>query len=347
MAVGQGPGDHARERLLATGRRLFGECGVADALLPTILRQADVTPDEFFALFADKQALFRAVVDRFEEDLTERVAAVSPYPDRDLWDRVSAGLPEPTDVKRPVLGIPQGVLDIAFALGPDAREERTWEDLAQGYVRVLRDAILEATAKGYVIDRRAEPLARLLLAGINASIAAADKHGEVVERAAVMGMVLATDLHSRGMRGPSRKERLLERLWGMAEMRFHDTWAGSWPVHEGATKVQVFAFTREPQQALQTLLKAVPIAVDVDLRCRAEPAEYTWTELIDTWERLQGLSKRSDRTGAIIEDARLEVAHNRVRVFVYPSPQHAYEVLSQHVNMGPVAISSQRGPPDE
>ena len=219
MAAGQAPGDHARARLLATGRRLFGECGFADAPLATILREADVTPDAFFAHFADKQALFRAVFDQFEDDLAARVAGVSPYPDRGLWDRVSAGLPEPTDLRRPVLGIPQGLVDIAFALGPDAREERTWEDLAEGYVRVLRDAILEALANDYVTNRRAEPLARLLLAGINASIAAANTHGEVVDHPTVMSMVMTTDMHSRGMRGPSRQRPAPDRTQPCAGVR--------------------------------------------------------------------------------------------------------------------------------
>lgn len=346
MSAGQAPGDHARQRLVATGRRLFAECGFADAPLPVILRQADVTRDEFFAHFPDKRALFRAVFDQFEDDLAERVAAVSPYPDRSLSDRVSAGLPEPTDVKRTVLGIPQGVLDIAFALGPDPREERTWEDLAEDYVHMLRDAILENLANGYITDRRAEPLARLLLAGINASIAAADKNGEVIDYGSVKSMVVVTDLHARGIRGPSRKQRLLERLWSLAETRFLDTWAGSWPVREGNARTQVFAFTRDAEHALQTLLEAVPIAADVDLRCRAQAAQYTQTELVDTFGCLQDLSKHSDGTGAIIKDARLQVERNRVRVCVYASAERASEVLSRHVDMGTVEICPELRPPD-
>lgn len=331
---------------MAAGRRLFGECGVADAPLPTILRQADVSPDEFFARFEDKQALFRAVFERFEGDLAERVAAVSSYPDRALMDRLSHGLSEPTDVKRPAMGIPRGVLDIAFALGPDTREERTWEDLAEGCVRALRNAVLESIATGCITNRPAEPLARLLLAGINAAIAAAERDGEIVRHSAVMAMVWSTDLQSRFLQAPSRKERLLERLWDLAEMRFHETFAGSWQVRKGDTAAQVFAFTRDPQHALQTLLKAVPIPADVDLRCRAEAAQYTEAQLADICVRLVALSKRSDHTGAIIKGLRLDVPRNRVRVFVDASVQQASEVLSLHVDVGAVVISPQHGPPD-
>src|SRR5688500_2725391 len=62
-----------RAALVDAARRLFGERGYAAVGTPQIAEAAGVTRGAMYHQFADKAALFRAVVERVEEDLTGRL----------------------------------------------------------------------------------------------------------------------------------------------------------------------------------------------------------------------------------------------------------------------------------
>src|SRR5918997_5375484 len=62
-----------RGALVDAGRRLWAERGYAAVGTPEIAAAAGVTRGAMYHQFADKAALFRAVVERVEEDITVRL----------------------------------------------------------------------------------------------------------------------------------------------------------------------------------------------------------------------------------------------------------------------------------
>lgn len=66
-----------RRRLLDAAEALIEEKGLADASIPEIVRRAGSSVGGFYARFHDKDALFRALEDRFSAELYERLDKVS------------------------------------------------------------------------------------------------------------------------------------------------------------------------------------------------------------------------------------------------------------------------------
>ncbi|MBF6236513.1 TetR/AcrR family transcriptional regulator [Nocardia otitidiscaviarum] len=71
-----------REQMLAAGAQLLGEGGVAAVTMRAIVREADLSPRYFYESFGSREDLIRAVYDRTENELIERLGAAD----------VSAGL---------------------------------------------------------------------------------------------------------------------------------------------------------------------------------------------------------------------------------------------------------------
>ena len=63
-----------REALITAARRLWGERGYADVGTPEIATAAGVTRGAMYHQFADKAALFLAVVEVVEQDVMTRLA---------------------------------------------------------------------------------------------------------------------------------------------------------------------------------------------------------------------------------------------------------------------------------
>lgn len=77
-----------REKLVGEARARFGARGYARVGTEEIVRAAGVTRGALYHQFKDKEALFEAVVEALEAELTERVA------------RAAAGAPDPLDALR-------------------------------------------------------------------------------------------------------------------------------------------------------------------------------------------------------------------------------------------------------
>lgn len=77
-----------REKLVAEARARFGARGYAHVGTEEIVRAAGVTRGALYHQFKDKEALFEAVVEALEAELTERVA------------RAAAGAADPLDALR-------------------------------------------------------------------------------------------------------------------------------------------------------------------------------------------------------------------------------------------------------
>jgi len=66
-----------RAALVATARRLFAERGYAHVPAAEIVTETGVTRGALYHHFADKQALFRAVFEELEGEVTAEIAAAS------------------------------------------------------------------------------------------------------------------------------------------------------------------------------------------------------------------------------------------------------------------------------
>lgn len=172
-----------REALTTAARRLWGERGYAAVGTPEIARAAGVTRGAMYHQFADKAALFRAVVELVEQDVMRRlVAAVdsaapdSPATALRIAVREWLEICDDSEIRQLVL------LDAPSVLG--------WDDLrdvAQGYSLGITEALLtEAMDAGQIARQPARALAHVLLGALDeAAMVIATADDRAVARAEI------------------------------------------------------------------------------------------------------------------------------------------------------------------
>jgi AcrR family transcriptional regulator len=69
-----------RARLVAVARRLFAHRGYPGVSVDEIVRDAGVTKGSLYHHFADKQQVFKAVVEQIQREIYDRLAAASSRP---------------------------------------------------------------------------------------------------------------------------------------------------------------------------------------------------------------------------------------------------------------------------
>ena len=166
-----------RQALVAAGRRLFAAQGFADVSTDAIAAEAGVTRGALYHQFADKLALFDAVVDAVEGDIAARLA-----------EHVAA-----SGVTDPVEGIRQAVRlwleicvepeshRIALLDGPSVLGWARWREVCQRHVFGLAQALL---SNGMETGRiRRQPLRPLAHVFMGASDEAALYVAEAADRA--------------------------------------------------------------------------------------------------------------------------------------------------------------------
>jgi AcrR family transcriptional regulator len=149
-----------REALVAAGRRLFAAQGFADVSTDAIAVEAGVTRGALYHQFADKVALFDAVVDAVEADVAARLAA-----------QVAA-----SGVTDPVEGIREAIrawleicvepesYRIALLDGPSALGWVRWRELCQLHVFGLAEVLLsQGMELGRIRRQPVRPLAHILM----------------------------------------------------------------------------------------------------------------------------------------------------------------------------------------
>jgi AcrR family transcriptional regulator/SAM-dependent methyltransferase len=151
-----------RAALIAAGRRLFAERGYAGVGTEEIVRRAGVTRGALYHHFPGKHDLFRAVYERVEQELTERIVAEVPLvgdPVAVLRDGTATFLDaclEP-EVQRIAL------LDAPSVLGHDA-----WRAIGERYgLGLIRAALQSAVDTGAIPDQPVRPLAHVLLGALD------------------------------------------------------------------------------------------------------------------------------------------------------------------------------------
>jgi AcrR family transcriptional regulator len=128
-----------RDALVAAGRRLFAETGFAEVSTDAIVAAAGVTRGALYHQFADKTALFDAVLDAVEADIARRLAD----------DVAAAGISDPVDAMRHVLRtwldicVEPEIHRIALIDGPSVVGWAHWREVCQRHVFGLAQAMLE------------------------------------------------------------------------------------------------------------------------------------------------------------------------------------------------------------
>src|SRR3984957_3693768 len=128
-----------RDALVAAGRRLFAETGFAEVSTDAIVAAAGVTRGALYHQFADKTALFDAVLDAVEADIARRLAD----------DVAAAGISDPVDAMRRVLRtwldicVEPEIHRIALIDGPSVVGWAHWREVCQRHVFGLAEAMLE------------------------------------------------------------------------------------------------------------------------------------------------------------------------------------------------------------
>ena len=152
-----------RSALIAAGRSLFAERGFAAVATTELATHAGVSRGAMYHQFADKSALFAAVVEQVEIDITERLAATAAGADADVGDVLLLAVDgwfdacmEP-EVQQIVL------LDAPVVLG--------WEEFRAVTLRHgagLTEALLRAGMDdGTLVEQPVEVLATMLLGALN------------------------------------------------------------------------------------------------------------------------------------------------------------------------------------
>jgi AcrR family transcriptional regulator len=158
--------------LIAAARELFASTGYAAVPTEEIVQRAGVTRGALYHHFRDKQDLFRAVVEKLEQETVERIAATA-LTASDPWQQQQTALAafldvclEP-DVQRIIL------TDAPSVLGLEA-----WREIEAKYglalVRAGLQLVMEA---GLIAEQPVDPLAHLIMGALGEA-------GLVIARAA-------------------------------------------------------------------------------------------------------------------------------------------------------------------
>ena len=173
--------------LISAARRLWGERGYAEVGTPEIAEAAGVTRGAMYHQYADKAALFRAVIEAVETEAMERLSAAvlaaepaSPAAAlriaADAWLQIAT---EP-EIRRLVL------LDAPAVLGWEA-----FRELNQRYGLGMTEQLLAgAIAAGELRAQPVRPLATVLLGAIDeAAMVIADAADRAAAQAEVRAVV--------------------------------------------------------------------------------------------------------------------------------------------------------------
>lgn len=172
-----------RARLVRAARELFAANGYADVGTERIVERAGVTRGALYHHFADKQDLFRAVVEVLEGELMERITAAL----------AEAGTDDPIEVMKVAVGafldlvLEPGRARITLLDAPAVLGWAEWREIDARHGLGLAAAALEAAMVAGRVERRpVEPLAGIFLAALGeAGIRVASAEDPETKRAEV------------------------------------------------------------------------------------------------------------------------------------------------------------------
>jgi AcrR family transcriptional regulator len=176
-----------RDALVAAARQLFAAQGFADVPADAIVEAAGVTRGALYHQFADKTALFEAVMEAVEADIAARLAD----------DVAAAGISDPVEALRHAVRtwldicVEPEIYRVALIDGPSVLGWARWREICQRHVFGLVQALLaHGIELGRIRPQPAQPLAHALMgAGDEAAlyVAEAADHGQA--RAEMVGVL--------------------------------------------------------------------------------------------------------------------------------------------------------------
>ncbi len=149
-----------RDALLTAARRLFATHGFADVPADAIVAEAGVTRGALYHHFADKTALFDAVMEAVEADIARRLAD----------DVAAAGISDPVEALRHAVRtwldicVEPEIHRIALIDGPSVLGWVRWREVCQQHVFGLVQALLaQGIELGRIRAQPARPLAHVIM----------------------------------------------------------------------------------------------------------------------------------------------------------------------------------------
>ncbi|GII91348.1 TetR/AcrR family transcriptional regulator [Sinosporangium siamense] len=151
-----------RRALVAEARRLFAARGYSAVSLAEIVRGALVTKGALYHQFESKADLFRAVVERVQEEVGARVAASAEAVDHPLG-RLVAGCEAFL-----LAGRDPEVQQIMLIDAPAVLGWNEWRAMDERHsARHLTEALTHLVEAGVIAEQPIEPLVRLLSGAMN------------------------------------------------------------------------------------------------------------------------------------------------------------------------------------
>jgi AcrR family transcriptional regulator len=153
-----------RAALIAAARELFATRGYAAVGTEEIVQRAGVTRGALYHHFADKHDLFRAVYERVEQELTERIVTEVPL----------AGSDDPVSVLRDGTAtfldacLDPEVQRVALIDAPAVLGYQAWREIGERYgLGLIQAALQSAVDTGAIPHQPVRPLARVLLGALD------------------------------------------------------------------------------------------------------------------------------------------------------------------------------------
>ena len=151
-----------REALIQAALELFTERGYAEVGTEEIVTRAKVTRGALYHHFTDKRDLFRAVFERVEGDLMERIGSTMEGAD-DAWDLMVAGMRAFLDAcEEPA------VKQISLTDAPAVLGWEEWREIDNRHgLGLTRAALQGAVDAGILRPIAVEPMAHLFVAALS------------------------------------------------------------------------------------------------------------------------------------------------------------------------------------
>jgi AcrR family transcriptional regulator len=151
-----------REALIGAARELFTERGYSGVGTEEIVARAEVTRGALYHHFTDKRDLFRAVFERVEADLMERIGATMEGAD-DPYELMVSGMRAFLDAcEEPA------VKQISLIDAPAVLGWREWREIDNQHgLGLTRAALQSAVDAGILRPIAVEPMAHLFVAALS------------------------------------------------------------------------------------------------------------------------------------------------------------------------------------
>jgi AcrR family transcriptional regulator len=154
-------GQATRDQLLSAATRLFAEHGYDGTAIEAVLQEAGVSRGALYHHFANKEALFEAVLEAVEHDIAQAVLAAAGSA-ADPVDGLRAGAFAWLDFARDPV-----VQQIALIDAPSVVGWERWREIDEGHgFGLLKAALQGAAAEGRVRAESVDVLAHMLLAAL-------------------------------------------------------------------------------------------------------------------------------------------------------------------------------------